>query len=235
MKELLLKIKELETSNAKQRSALEKYFPQNVVEKILQEDVSIDGLRGEHLEATILFFDLRGSTKIAETLEPMVFSQFLSELFTDIMDLIYGNGGSVNKLIGDGIMATFGCPYPADDDAIRCAKSALEIMEYLHTFNDVRPEYLKDPIRCGIGIATGNVFAGYVGSVRRMEYTVLGDPVNLSSRLEGLTKEHGGAILIDKNTLSKIADQSECKAVGSLNIRGKSEPVEIYTLNGLCE
>lgn len=233
MEELLRKIEELENSNIKQKNALEKYFPQNVVKKILEEDGDVCGLRGEHLEASILFFDLRGSTKIAESLEPILFSQFLSELFTDIMDLIYGNGGSVNKLIGDGIMATFGCPYSLGDDALRCAKSALDIKEYLHTFNDVRPEYLKEPISGGIGIATGKVFAGYIGSVRRMEYTVLGDPVNLSSRLEALTKEYSGSILIDKNTLEKIASEAIFSTVGSIDIRGKSNSIDIFSLNGL--
>lgn len=234
MEELLQRIQELEASNIKQRNALEKYFPQNVVDSILENSDDIHELRGEHLEASILFFDLRSSTKIAESLEPIVFSQFLSELFTDIMDLIYGNGGSVNKLIGDGIMATFGCPYSIGDDALRCAKSALDIKEYLHTFNDVRPEYLREPISGGIGIATGKVFAGYIGSVRRMEYTVLGDPVNLSSRLEALTKAHGGSILIDKNTLEKISQEAVFSLVGSLDIRGKSEPVDIYSLDGLA-
>jgi|WetSurMetagenome_2_1015567.scaffolds.fasta_scaffold203022_2 adenylate cyclase len=232
MEELLKKIEELEANNARQRTSLEKYFPSNVVERILSDEPT-DSLRGEHLEATILFFDLRASTKIAESLEPIVFSEFLSELFTDIMDLIYGNGGSVNKLIGDGIMATFGCPFSLGDDAFRCAKSALDIKEYLHTFNDVRPDYLKDPVSAGIGIATGKVFAGYVGSVRRMEYTVLGDAVNLSSRLESLTKEYSGSILMDRNTLEKIASKTLFSTVGSIDIRGKNEPVDIFTLNGL--
>ncbi len=232
MEELLKRIEELEASNIRQKTSLEKYFPSNIVERILSDEPT-DNIMGEHLEATILFFDLRGSTKIAESLEPMIFSEFLSELFTDIMDLIYGNGGSVNKLIGDGIMATFGCPYSLGNDALRCAKSALDIKEYLHTFNDVRPDYLKEPISAGMGIATGKVFAGYVGSVRRMEYTVLGDAVNLSSRLESLTKEYSGSILMDKNTLEKIAPEALFSTVGSIGIRGKDTPVDIFTLNGL--
>ncbi len=190
-------------------------------------------LTGTHLNASMLFFDLRGSTTIAEKLEPMIFSEFLSELFTDIMDLIYGNGGTVNKIMGDGIFATFGCPETTGDDAYQCTKTALQIREYLNTFNDVRPSYLEHEIKCGIGISTGKVFAGNIGSIRRMEYTVLGDAVNTASRLESLTKDIGHDILIDGNTYNILKDRINIETTEISHVKGKTEVLKIFKLISL--
>jgi adenylate cyclase len=151
-------------------------------------------------KVTILFFDIRNSTGIAESLEPDKFASFLSEIFTDIMDLIYGCGGSVNKLLGDGMMAAFGCPLSTDYDAYNAIKTAVMIQEYLGTYNDVKPDYITQQVEVGIGIATGTVFAGLIGSVHRQEYALLGDSVNIASRLESLTRKTEENILIDENT-----------------------------------
>lgn len=161
------------------------------------------------------------------------FFEFLSELFTDIMDLVYGNGGSVNKIMGDGILATFGCPTTTGDDAFQCVKTALQIREYLNTFNDVRPDYLDNNIKCGIGIVSGKVFAGNIGSVRRMEYTVLGDAVNTASRLETLTKEVQHDILIDENTYHKIKDRINFSKILIDHVKGKKDAIEIFKLFSL--
>jgi class 3 adenylate cyclase len=213
---------------------LRRYFTDEMVENILSNSVDT-GLSGKHTHATILFFDLRGSTTIAEKLEPMLFSEFLSELFTDIMDLIYGNGGSVNKMLGDGILATFGVPEPLGDDTFKCAQTALQILDYLDTFNDVRPDYIEQPIRCGMGIASGNVFAGNIGSIRRMEYTVLGDAVNTAARLEALTKEARHEILIDANTYELLKERLIFERCSITSVRGKNEAMEIYKLLGTLQ
>jgi adenylate cyclase len=216
------------------RRLLTKYFSEEIVEGIL-EDEHANSLSGRHQEATIMFFDVRKSTTIAENLEPQVFAEFLSEFFTDIMDLVYGNHGSVNKLLGDGIMATFGCPVPTANDVLNAAKCALQIRNHLATFNDVRPDYIKEPIRVGMGIATGKVFAGNIGSVRRMEYTVLGDPVNLASRLESMTKETGVDILIDGNTRHRLGNLIKCRKVQHQGVRGKVQEIEIFALDELLK
>lgn len=215
-----------------ERRLLTKYFSEDIVEGILQDEHT-NSLSGRHQEATILFFDVRKSTTIAENLEPRIFAEFLSEFFTDIMDLVYGNHGSVNKLLGDGIMATFGCPVPTANDVLNAAKCALQIRNHLATFNDVRPDYITEPIRVGMGIATGKVFAGNIGSVRRMEYTVLGDPVNLASRLESMTKEAGVDILIDGNTRNRLGNLIKCRKVQHSGVRGKQQEIEIYSLDEL--
>jgi len=214
------------------RRLLTKYFSEDIVEGILQDEHS-NSLSGRHQDATIMFFDVRRSTTIAENLEPQVFAEFLSEFFTDIMDLVYGNRGSVNKLLGDGIMSTFGCPVPHENDVLNAAKCAIQIRNHLATFNDVRPDYIIEPIRVGMGIATGKVFAGNIGSVRRMEYTVLGDPVNLASRLESMTKDAKVDILIDGNTRQRLGNLIKCRKVEHSGVRGKTQAIDIYSLDEL--
>jgi PAS domain S-box-containing protein len=179
-------------------------------------------------KVTILFFDIRNSTGIAESLEPDKFASFLSEIFTDIMDLIYGCGGSVNKLLGDGMMAAFGCPLSTDYDAYNAIKTAVMIQEYLGTYNDVKPDYISQQVEVGIGIATGTVFAGLIGSVHRQEYALLGDSVNIASRLESLTRKTEENILIDENTFLEAGETFACKRVYKAKVKGKQGELKIY-------
>lgn len=116
----------------------------------------------------------------AENLRALV---FLADLFTELMELIFENHGSVHKLLGDGILATLGCPAPSEDDAVNAITTAHEMLELIEAFNHRRSEYLTEPVRIGIGISTGKVFAGNIGSLRRIEYAVIGDPVYTASRL----------------------------------------------------
>ncbi len=216
--------------NDKKRMA--RYFSDDLVDRILANDPAL--LEGANVRASLLFFDLRNSTGIGESLEPKQFSEFLTSVFTDIMDLIYGNQGSVNKMMGDGIMATFGCPVSAGDDTLNCVRCALSIREYLNTYNEVRPEYLPEPLRAGMGISTGRVFAGNVGSVRHIEYAVLGDPVNVASRLESLTRRVPVDILIDGETRDWMGTRIGARRVRTnQRLRGKQQETRIYSLDAL--
>ncbi|HMU83062.1 MAG TPA: adenylate/guanylate cyclase domain-containing protein [Leptospiraceae bacterium] len=218
----------------KEKNILEKFFSNDFVEQLLQEKIS-HSLGGARVPATIVFLDIRNSTAIAEKIDPQQFSDFISSIFTDIMDLVYGNHGSVNKLIGDGMLATFGCPIQTEDDKGNALRFALQVREYMNTFNDVRPDYLTEPVRIGIGIASGNVFAGNTGSVRRMEYTVLGDAVNLASRLESLTKLSGVDILIDGVTRDAAGNRIKVKRVRLNRVRGKIQEVRLYYLESMSD
>jgi len=180
--------------------------------------------------ATVLFFDIRNSTAIAESCSPENFASFLSDILTDIMDLVYGCSGSVNKLLGDGLLAVFGAPFSRDNDAANALEAANRIRDYLMTFNDVRPSFLEKPVSAGIGIATGQVFAGLIGSVHRQEYTVLGDPVNVASRLQGLTKQVGETILMDEATATAVGTAFPCKALYQGKVRGRQEAMKIFGL-----
>jgi adenylate cyclase len=227
------KMIELTLKLEREKTLLRKYFPEDVVEEILNETI-VPEIGGISVVATILFFDLRGSTSIAEKKHPSEFAEFLSLIFTDIMDLIYGHSGSVNKLLGDGILATFGCPLYSENDISNALKCAIAIDGYFDIFNSLNSGFTENPISFGIGIATGRVFAGNVGSFKRMEYTVLGDPVNIASRLESTTKELGVKILVDSNTVNdEDAKQFLFKKSDKNTIRGRHGEVEIYELAGL--
>ena len=161
-------------------------------------------------------------------------AELLCNIFTDVMDLIFKNNGSVNKLIGDAILATFGCPVTREDDAKNAIKSALEIRDTLSMFNDVKPSYLLQPVEFGIGIASGKVFAGNIGSFRRLEYTVIGDVVNTASRLQALAGELGKDILIDGATLAKVPGLVTYPLTAQF-LKGKHKHVDIHVLEGFSE
>ncbi len=233
LKQRELELQEISRKLEKEKKLLSKYFSDDLVDSILNETIQTN-LGGNSLVASILFFDLRNSTGISNEMNSSEFADFLSLVLTDIMDLIYGCQGSVNKFLGDGILATFGCPIPSDTDAYNSVLCGRKILEYLKMFNEFRPATLKEPIKAGIGIATGKVFAGNIGSVRRMEYTVLGDAVNIASRLESLTKFAGIPILIDENTFQKLT-LSDFSFIETKihNVKGITEAMNIYTLETL--
>ncbi len=205
---------------------LTRYLTDDLIEYI--KKTGRNPLETSQQRVSVLFFDIRNSTGIAEKLSPDQFASFLSDILTDIMDLIYGCQGSVNKILGDGIMATFGVPLSTGTDSFHAVEAALHIRDYLKTFNDVRPDFLIQPVAAGIGIATGTVFAGVIGSVRRQEYTVLGDAVNIASRLESLTKQAGETILLDETTFQEVRETYACRPVLEGRLRGREEEVRIY-------
>ncbi|MDH5720961.1 MAG: adenylate/guanylate cyclase domain-containing response regulator [Spirochaetia bacterium] len=227
-------LEELNVQLTRERKMLSQYFSEDVVSKILSDDENASShLKGENLTATILFFDIRNFTSISEKLSPDLVADLLNLLFSDIMDLVFSHNGSINKLIGDAILATFGCPYNTKQDALNAVNCALDIRKTIEFFNKVKPKYLEHELSVGIGIATGQVFAGNIGSYRRMEYTVIGDVVNTASRLQNLTKKAGVDIIIDGETQKKASDNLILRRVRVKNIRGKEKEVEIFALDGI--
>ncbi len=220
---------DLKDKALKERDLLAKYFSRDLIDGILDGTISTK-LGGEIRIASILFCDLRNSTTIAENIEPELFMKLLNNLFTDLTDIIFGENGSVNKFLGDGILATFGCPKEISDDALHCANVAVKIRKYLFNFNQFRPKYLKDPISMGVGIARGKLFTGNFGSVNQIEYSVLGDPVNIASRLESLTREAGCDILLDGNIRDELGDRVEVERLELNSVKGKLKEVSIYKL-----
>jgi class 3 adenylate cyclase/ActR/RegA family two-component response regulator len=228
---------ELQSVNQKlnqEKNILARYFSYDFVEEVLNETISPE-LGGTNLKSSILFFDIQDSTGIAEKISPEQFSYFLSEVLKNIMDIVFKHKGSVNKILGDGILATFGCPIPHEMDVYNSCACALEIRHYLKRYNFHLPAYLSKPVKAGIGIATGRVFAGNIGSLRRMEYTVLGDPVNLASRLQNLTRKldlNIVDILMDGPTADELDGRFKVKKVRYRhNIRGKQHQVRIHYLD----
>lgn len=214
---------------ARERTILSKYFSEDFVEQILSERISPD-LGGARMPASMFFFDIRNSTSIAERMSPDALAKFLSQTFTDIMDLVFANHGSVNKFTGDGMLVTFGCPVPSEEDAVRCVKTALAIRSWIDTYNEFLKTELGEPLGFGIGIASGQVFAGNIGSFRRMEYSILGDPVNSASRIQDLTKKLKTDILLDGATHELVKHAFKTTRIGKTVLRGRHEPTEIYGL-----
>jgi PAS domain S-box-containing protein len=212
---------------------LNRYLGEDIIDYIRK--TGQNPLDTKKQKVTILFFDIRNSTGIAEKLAPETFAEFLNDILKDIMDLVYGLKGSVNKLIGDGLMATFGAPLSGGRDAQNAVEAARVIYDYLKTFNDVRPDYLSEPVSAGIGLATGTVFAGVIGSVRRQEYTVLGDAVNIASRLEKLTRGSAEKVLMDEATYMEVKDIFPCRKAFNGRIRGRTGSILIYGLNSSRE
>lgn len=212
---------------------LSQYFSLDVVEKIMSQN-SGEHTYGENLEATIFFLDIRNFTTISEKLEPNLVASLLNQLYTDFMDLILTYKGSVNKIIGDALLATFGCPVKGENDASNAVQCALAIRDTLKFFNETRPAYLTENISIGMGIATGRVFAGTIGSYRKMEYTVIGDTVNIAARLEGLTKQTRFDLIIDKTTRDLVGDEIKTRKLKVDRVRGRTQPMEIFLVDGIA-
>jgi adenylate cyclase len=148
------------------------------------------------------------------------------------MDLVLSYKGSVNKIIGDALLATFGCPVRGKNDARNAVECALAIRDTLRFFNDTKPAYLTTDISIGMGIATGPVFAGTIGSYRKMEYTVIGDTVNVASRLETLTKQTRFDLIVDSKTRELAGPDLLVKKLQVTRVRGRTKPMEIFLVEG---
>jgi class 3 adenylate cyclase len=196
------------------------------------EDVQESGfaLGGKVVDASVMFADIRGFTPLVESQSPEETIDLLNTWYTLMFDAIQGHDGVVNQMIGDGLMAIFGAPIPLDDHAARAVRAALEMIDLVELFNAEREAAGKPPIKIGIGIASGKMVAGYTGTSKRATYTCVGDTVNLAARLESHTKEAGRAILIDAATRNAIGNAFVLEALGGVQLKGKSAPVDVYAV-----
>jgi adenylate cyclase len=220
-------IQELNHKLERDKKSLQRYFSNDLVEKILNEEVGTE-LGGTLVEAAIMFFDIRGSTTMAEKIGPQAYAERISKLFADLMDIIFNNGGSINELLGDGLLATFGCPYPKENDPANAVRAAREIARHMSQMNNKREIDGKVPYGFGIGVATGKIFAGNIGSDRLIKYAVMGDAVNTAARIQDLTKDFPYKIIIDEKTRSAAALDIEFTELPTTQLRGKQEVVRLY-------
>jgi adenylate cyclase len=213
------------------RDLLGKVVSSAVAAELLRKDVT---LGGEEREVTVLFSDVRSFTTMCEALAPQEVLGILNRYFTRMSAIVEAHGGVVDKYVGDAIMALFGAPLANPDDADRAMKTALEMCEALDELNSQQQVRGYPAIKVGIGINTDIVIAGNMGSQTRLNYTVIGDGVNLASRLEGLTKtpEYATRIIISRTTLAKAQGRYQTRPLGEVAVKGKQKPTEIYALLG---
>ncbi|RLB52872.1 MAG: hypothetical protein DRI34_14130 [Deltaproteobacteria bacterium] len=207
------------------RDTFARYVSDQVAERILKEETDL-GLTGELKRVTVMFLDIRGFTALSELLRPSQVVRLLNDYFEIVIDVIFRYEGTINKFIGDSIMAIYGAPQPIDHAELRGVATAVEIQRQIGEMNWQRMQDGKPVANFGIGVHSGEAIAGNIGSARRMEYTVVGRDVNLAQRIEAATRE--GQVLISETTYRKVAQWVEVQVKEPMRMKGILEPIALY-------
>jgi adenylate cyclase len=206
---------------AQQRSALERFLSPGVAQKIAAEAADIQ-LRGETQGLTVMFADIRGFTSMAEKMTPEETVEILNDFFNAMSDRIFSHEGTLDKFLGDGLMCLFGAPLSKGTDALNAVRTAVEMQQTLQVLN----KDFERPLRMGIGINTGKAVVGYMGATRRMDYTAIGDVVNVASRLCAAASPD--QILISAATSADIGNELPLRKLEPVKVKGKAEPIQIF-------
>jgi len=209
-----------------------KYVPTELVEEMSKNPEQVVSMEGESREMTILFSDVRGFTTISEGLDPKELSQLMNAFLSPLSSVINKHHGKVDKYMGDCIMAFWGAPIPLPDHARNAIVAGLEMQQKLQELQPYYKERGWPEIHIGVGINTGKVSVGNMGSEVRVAYTVMGDAVNLASRLEGITKQYGVGVMVGENTKNAVPDFIY-RDLDRVRVKGKNEPVAIYEPLGM--
>ena len=223
-----------ETEEAKEREQnlrvlFQKYVPQSVIDLNIKR-VGQELLTGENQFVSILMSDIRSFTSITEKMAPQELVDSLNRYFGKMVDVIDHYGGMTDKYIGDAIMALFGAPEKKEDDVLQSVFAGLDMLTALHEFNMEQEHLGIRPFKIGIGIHYGGVTAGNIGSEKKMDYTVIGEPVNMASRLEGLTKYYGIPLIISETVRRRIKGKVEARLLDKVLVKGSSMPMPIYSV-----
>ena len=210
------------------RNIFQKYVPKEVIEQFFANPEGM--LSGQDRDLALLFSDIRGFTGIAEQLSPADVVESLNAYYGAMVEIVIKHRGIVDKYIGDCLMAFFGAPVTHHDEAYQATLSALEMLEALPAFNEWQRSKGRKPFRIGIGINYGMVTIGNIGSERKMDYTVIGDMVNLASRLESLTKQYGEPLIVSDKVHRSIARNLACRLLDTVVVKGKSIATGIYVV-----
>ncbi len=217
------------SSEKRVRSTMARYMDPALADRLLQSGEE-DILGGKSQGATVLFSDIRSFTTLTEELGPQGTVSLLNEYFTVMVDCIARHGGMLDKFIGDAMMAVFGIPLAQGDDEDRAVRAAVSMLHDLRRFNEQRVAHGQKPVQIGIGLNTGNVVSGNIGSPKRMDYTVIGDGVNLAARLEGACKTYGAQLLVSEFTMSRLKGTYRAREIDRVIVKGKTEPVGVYEI-----
>lgn len=214
------------------RDTFGRFVSHDVAEAVLTGRVP---LQGERRDISILFQDIRGFTSLSERLDPAVLLRLLNQFFTEVVAAVEAEGGVVKQFLGDGVMALFGAPQPHPDHAARAVRAALGIVSRLKGLNETLQEQGIGPLEIGVGIHSGTVVAGLIGPDNRVEYGVVGDAVNLASRVEALTREMQATILVSSDITAQLGPAFELGRTATTLVKGKSQPVEVVEVLSLCQ
>ena len=216
------------SSEKRMKSTMSRYMDPELADQLMAAGDGDDIMGGKQSVGTVLFSDVRSFTTITEELGAQGTVKLLNDYFTIMVDCITDEGGMLDKFIGDAMMCIFGTPVPHDDDPDRAVRAAIRMMTDLNVFNDKRSSEGKMPIDHGMGINTDSIVSGNIGSPKRMDYTVIGDGVNLAARIESACKQYGAHILISEYTHKAVKATYRTRQVDYVIVKGKTEPVGIH-------
>lgn len=211
------------------KQTFSKFVSKSVVDELLKHPEKLK-LGGEKKNLTVLFSDIRGFTTISEKVTPEALVNHLNEYLQEMTDIVIVYDGTLDKYVGDEIMAFWGAPIPQEDHALRACKAAVEMMAKLHKLNKKWKELKKPELNIGIGLNSGDMVVGNMGSSSRMDYTLMGDNVNLGARLEGINKVYKTNIIISESTYAMVKEHIIARELDLIKVIGKESPVKIYEL-----
>ncbi len=212
----------------KVRNMLSQYVSPAVLSQVVNHfEDHLHAEVGSKERLTMLFSDIRGFTSLSENLSAEKVVEALNYYFSQMNDTIFSHQGTIDKFIGDAIMAFWGAPIRIDNHADLAVQSALEMIERMPAINQWCAQQNLPPLKIGIGLHTGDVVLGNIGSDKKLDYTIIGDNVNLASRMEGLTKSYGSPILISETTFDSLQQSIPCRVVDLVKVKGKKVPIRI--------
>jgi adenylate cyclase len=214
---------------AKTRESLGRFLSPVLLEQVMQNTVDLNRSGAERV-VTVMFADIRGFTPLTERSKAADVVSLLNEFFDQMVEVVFARGGVLDKYIGDALMAVWGTPVPKPKDAVEAVAAGREMQETLASLNALRVDRGDDPINIGIGLATGPCVSGAIGARRRMDYTVVGDAVNLASRLAGIAR--GGQVLCDEATYEAAGRPPDAAELPPAQVKGKAQPVAVFQLVG---
>ena len=223
----MIMIEDISTEK-RMKSTMSRYMDPGIADQLMSDGGGEEFLGGKSSEITVLFSDIRSFTTITEALGAQGTVQMLNDYFTIMVDCITREGGMLDKFIGDAIMAGFGIPVAHDDDEDRAVRAAIAMIVELWEWNVERAAKGLDPIDHGVGLNTGMVVSGNIGSPKRMDYTMIGDGVNLAARLESACKQYSARLLISEFTKAKLKGTYKLRDIDMVVVKGKTEPVGVY-------
>jgi adenylate cyclase len=213
---------------SKVKNTFKRYVSKQVVDNLLEDETKLN-LGGEEREVTILFTDIRGFTSMSENMEPEQVVMTLNEYFSEMIDIVFKHNGTLDKIIGDELMVVFGAPLAAEDDTERALNTAVEMQNKIKELNETRKQRGEDPVLVGAGINKGFVVSGNIGSRDMMDYTVIGDTVNLGSRL--CSAAGPGEIIVSKEVIKNQEDKFLFKELKPILVKGKKDKINIFKVN----